>query len=49
MNQRIDIEKEAILAFMLYDAEGNIGQVKRDLKLVCAKSFYITVLIMRKS
>ena len=31
--------KEAILAFMLYDAEGNIGQVKRDLKLVCAKSF----------
>lgn len=24
---------------MLYDAEGNIGQVKRDLKLVCAKSF----------
>ena len=40
--------KEAILAFMLYDAEGNIGQVKRDLKLVCAKSFYITVLIMKK-
>lgn len=39
LNQRIDIEKEAILAFMLYDAEGNIGQVKRDLKLVCAKSF----------
>ena len=29
LNQRIDIEK-AILAFMLYDAEGNIGQVKRD-------------------
>ncbi len=24
---------------MLYDAEGNIGQLKRDLKLVCAKSF----------
>ncbi|WP_270659614.1 sigma 54-interacting transcriptional regulator [Enterococcus thailandicus] len=39
LNQRIDIEREAILAFMLYDAEGNIGQVKRDLKLVCAKSF----------
>ncbi|MGX7174323.1 sigma 54-interacting transcriptional regulator [Enterococcus ratti] len=39
LNQRIDIEKEAILAFMLYDAEGNIGQVKRDLKLVCAKAF----------
>ncbi|EOL47473.1 sigma 54-interacting transcriptional regulator [Enterococcus caccae] len=39
LNQRIDIKREAILAFMLYDAEGNIGQVKRDLKLVCAKSF----------
>ncbi len=24
---------------MLYDAEGNIGQIKRDLKLVCAKAF----------
>jgi len=39
LNQRIDIEREAMLAFMLYEAEGNIGQVKRDLKLVCAKSF----------
>lgn len=39
LNQRIDIEREAILAFMLYHAEGNIGQVKRDLKLVCAKAF----------
>ncbi|WP_321385372.1 sigma 54-interacting transcriptional regulator [uncultured Enterococcus sp.] len=39
LNQRINIEREAVLAFMLYDAEGNIGQVKRDLKLVCAKSF----------
>lgn len=39
LQQRIDIKREAILAFMLYDAEGNIGQVKRDLKLVCAKSF----------
>ena len=39
LNQRIDVKREAILAFMLYDAEGNIGQVKRDLKLVCAKAF----------
>ncbi|MFD2306538.1 sigma 54-interacting transcriptional regulator [Enterococcus termitis] len=39
LNQRIDIKRDAVLAFMLYDAEGNIGQVKRDLKLVCAKSF----------
>lgn len=37
--QRIEVEKAAILSFMLYDAEGNIGQVKRDLKLVCAKAF----------
>lgn len=37
--QRIDVEREAVLAFMLYEAEGNIGQIKRDLKLVCAKAF----------
>ena len=39
LNQRISVEREAIMAFMLYQAEGNIGQVKRDLKLVCAKAF----------
>lgn len=39
LNQRIQVEKEAIIAFMLYDAEANIGQIKRDLKLVCAKAF----------
>ena len=39
LNRRIEVEREAILAFMLYDAEANIGQVKRDLKLVCAKAF----------
>lgn len=39
LNQKIQVDRDAILAFMLYDAEGNIGQVKRDLKLVCAKAF----------
>lgn len=39
LNHPIQIEREAIFAFMLYQVEGNIGQVKRDLKLVCAKSF----------
>ncbi len=39
LNQGIQVEKDAILAFMLYDAEANIGQIKRDLKLVCAKAF----------
>lgn len=39
LNQRIEAEKEAIISFMLYEAEGNIGQIKRDLKLVCAKAF----------
>ncbi|MDT2756560.1 sigma 54-interacting transcriptional regulator [Enterococcus asini] len=39
LSQRIQVEKDAIIAFMLYDPEGNIGQVKRDLKLVCAKAF----------
>ncbi|MHC5268074.1 sigma 54-interacting transcriptional regulator [Enterococcus sp. LJL98] len=39
LNQRIQVEKSALIAFMLYDAEANIGQIKRDLKLVCAKAF----------
>lgn len=39
LHQHIKVEKEAIIAFMLYDAEANIGQIKRDLKLVCAKAF----------
>lgn len=39
LQQKIVVERDVILAFMLYHAEGNIGQVKRDLKLVCAKAF----------
>ncbi|MBU5365057.1 sigma 54-interacting transcriptional regulator [Enterococcus devriesei] len=37
--QEIAIDKRSLLAFLLYKAEGNIGQLKRDLKLVCAKAF----------
>ncbi|MGX7058755.1 sigma 54-interacting transcriptional regulator [Vagococcus humatus] len=39
LNRRIIVERDAILAFLLYETIGNIGQVKRDLKLVCAKAF----------
>ena len=39
LNQKIVAEREVLLAFMLYPAEANIGQVQRDLKLVCAKAF----------
>lgn len=39
LNQKIVAERDVILAFMLYHPEANIGQVERDLKLVCAKSF----------
>ncbi|MFW7431540.1 sigma 54-interacting transcriptional regulator [Vagococcus carniphilus] len=39
LKKKIVVEKDVLLAFMLYDTEGNIGQVKRDLKLVCAKAF----------
>ncbi|MCO8286200.1 sigma 54-interacting transcriptional regulator [Tetragenococcus halophilus] len=39
LNRAIKVEKDAIVAFMLYDAPANIGQIKRDVKLVCAKSF----------
>ncbi|MFL2100891.1 sigma 54-interacting transcriptional regulator [Desemzia sp. FAM 23989] len=39
LNQEIVAERDVILAFMLYHPEANIGQVERDLKLVCAKAF----------
>lgn len=39
LNQKITIKREVLLAFMLYQPEGNIGQFQRDLKLVCAKAF----------
>ncbi|WP_188204863.1 sigma 54-interacting transcriptional regulator [Desemzia incerta] len=39
LNQEIVAEREVVLAFMLYHPEANIGQVERDLKLVCAKAF----------
>ncbi|BAK95003.1 sigma 54-interacting transcriptional regulator [Tetragenococcus halophilus] len=39
LNRAIKVEKDAIVAFMLYDAPANIGQIKRDVKIVCAKSF----------
>ena len=39
LGQEITIDKRSLLAFLLYHAEGNIGQLKRDLKLVCAKAF----------
>ncbi|MGG5316949.1 sigma 54-interacting transcriptional regulator [Enterococcus sp. AZ072] len=37
--EEIAIDKRSLLGFLLYTAEGNIGQLKRDLKLVCAKAF----------
>ncbi|MBV7391605.1 sigma 54-interacting transcriptional regulator [Enterococcus sp. ALS3] len=39
LNEEIAIDKRSLLGFLLYPAEGNIGQLKRDLKLVCAKAF----------
>lgn len=39
LNQTIVMDRNALLGFILYNAEGNIGQIKRDLKLVCAKAF----------
>lgn len=39
LQRNITVERDVLLAFMLYHAEANIGQVRRDVKLVCAKSF----------
>lgn len=39
LNQSIYLAKDAFLSFLLYPAKGNIGQIKKDVKLVCARSF----------
>jgi len=33
------VSKEVIKAFMLYDCPGNIGQLKSDIQLICARAF----------
>jgi transcriptional regulatory protein LevR/transcriptional regulator with AAA-type ATPase domain len=39
IGKNIYAEKNAIIAFLLYDCPNNIGQLKSDLQLTCAKSF----------
>lgn len=35
----IKISKEVLKALLLYDCPGNIGQLKNDIRLICAKAF----------
>ncbi|HHW02544.1 MAG TPA: sigma 54-interacting transcriptional regulator [Thermoanaerobacterales bacterium] len=35
----IKVSKEVIKAFMLYDCPGNIGQLRSDIQLICARAF----------
>ncbi|MFZ7130864.1 MAG: sigma-54-dependent transcriptional regulator [Eubacteriales bacterium] len=35
----IKATKEVLMAFMYYECPGNIGQLKSDIKLICAKAF----------
>ncbi|MGE8203894.1 sigma 54-interacting transcriptional regulator [Heyndrickxia sp. NPDC080065] len=39
LNETIYVERRALAAFLLYRTSANIGQLQRDLKLACAKSF----------
>ncbi|ADL69931.1 PTS system transcriptional activator [Thermoanaerobacterium thermosaccharolyticum DSM 571] len=35
----ISLENDALKAIMLYDCPGNIGQLRSDIKLICARAF----------
>jgi len=35
----VKVSKEIIKAFMLYDCPGNVGQLKADIQLICARAF----------
>lgn len=39
LGKSIYAEKNAIIAFLLYDCPNNIGQLKSDIQLTCAKAF----------
>ena len=39
IKEPIVVSKEVIKAFLLYSCPGNIGQLKSDIQLVCAKAF----------
>lgn len=39
IKEPIVVSKEVIKAFLLYNCPGNIGQLKSDIQLVCAKAF----------
>lgn len=35
----VNVSKEVIKVFMLYECKGNIGQLKSDIQLICARAF----------
>ncbi|RJZ73784.1 Transcriptional regulatory protein DagR [Listeria monocytogenes] len=39
LHQSIRVHRKALIAFLLYHASANVGQLQRDLKLACAKAF----------
>ncbi len=36
---KLKVSKEVIKAFILYKCKGNIGQLKSDIQLICARAF----------
>lgn len=39
LERQIIADENSLIALMLYHVEGNVGQLKRDVKLICAKAF----------
>lgn len=39
INRKIIVSSEVLKALLIYDCKGNIGQLKSDIKLICAKAF----------
>lgn len=44
MKARLQVSADVVKAYLLYDCKGNIGQLKSDIQVTCAKSFltYVT-------
>lgn len=41
INNKLNVSPEVLKALCMYECKGNIGQLKSDIKLICAKAFLV--------
>jgi Transcriptional antiterminator len=49
VNKKISIKTEVLKSLLVYECQGNIGQLRSDIKLICANAFLDTISGNRKA